>query len=123
MLGKRLKELRGKRTQEEVARIFGISRARYSHYENDRVQPDNDLLRKMADFFGVSVDYLLGRVENPKEILTDDEREMYDAVGNMPFEKLRELFEFPEAEEEDIKDIIKQIELIKIRRNQIKNRG
>ncbi|MCY7911880.1 helix-turn-helix transcriptional regulator, partial [Bacillus haynesii] len=36
MLGGRLKSLRGKRTQEEVAKQIGVSRARYSHYENGR---------------------------------------------------------------------------------------
>ena len=61
MLGKRLKELRGKRTQEEVSKKLGISRARYSHYENEFVQPDNDLLQKIADLHNVTVDYLLGR--------------------------------------------------------------
>lgn len=65
MLGKRLKELRGKRTQEEIANKLGLSRARYSHYENGRSEPDTEMLQKMADFFGVSVDYLLGRTDNP----------------------------------------------------------
>jgi HTH-type transcriptional regulator, competence development regulator len=61
MLGTRLKELRGKRSQEEVAERIGISRARYSHYENNRSQPDNELLNKLADYYHVTVDYLLGR--------------------------------------------------------------
>jgi transcriptional regulator with XRE-family HTH domain len=64
MLGKRLKELRGKRTQEEIAALINISRARYSHYENEHVQPDNELLQKMADIYNVSVDYLLGRTND-----------------------------------------------------------
>lgn len=45
MLGDRLKRLRGKRTQSEVAKSLGITRARYSHYENGRNEPDNEMLR------------------------------------------------------------------------------
>lgn len=60
-LGKRLKLLRGKKTQQEIADLLEISRARYSHYENDHVQPDHELLQKMADLFDESTDYLLGR--------------------------------------------------------------
>ncbi len=65
MMGSRLKNLRGKKTQEEIARKLGISRARYSHYENNRVEPDSELLGKIADIFGVSTDYLLGRTHDP----------------------------------------------------------
>lgn len=60
MLGQRLVELRGSRTQQYVATKLGISRARYSHYENNHAQPDNELLKKMASFYGVTTDYLLG---------------------------------------------------------------
>lgn len=45
MLGGRLKSLRGKRTQEEVAKQIGVSRARYSHYENGRSEPDYETLK------------------------------------------------------------------------------
>lgn len=61
MLGQRLKQLRGKRTQADIAKKLGISRARYSHYENEFVQPDNELLQRMADLYEVTVDNLLGR--------------------------------------------------------------
>jgi repressor LexA len=61
LIGERLKKLRGKRTQDEVSKKLGISRARYSHYENNHVQPDNDLIIKLSDFYEVSTDYLLGK--------------------------------------------------------------
>lgn len=64
MLGKRLKQLRGKRTQQEIADLLDIARARYSHYENDHVQPDTDMLQRMASLYNVSVDYLLGRTDD-----------------------------------------------------------
>ncbi|WP_242057299.1 helix-turn-helix transcriptional regulator [Pseudalkalibacillus hwajinpoensis] len=60
MLSKSLKVLRGSKTQNEVADALGISRARYSHYENDHVEPDIQLLIKMANYFNTTIDDLLG---------------------------------------------------------------
>jgi transcriptional regulator with XRE-family HTH domain len=73
MIGKRLKFLRGKRTQHEIADKLGVSRASYSHYENDHVQPDNDIIIKMADIFNVTTDYLLGRTNIPNNTLTQEQ--------------------------------------------------
>ena len=58
----RLKELRKKKglTQTEVAKFIGISQNNYSYWENGKVKIDNATLLRLADFFGVSVDYLLG---------------------------------------------------------------
>lgn len=68
MLGGRLKSLRGKRTQEEVAKQIGVSRARYSHYENGRSEPDYETLKKLADYYKVTIDYLLTGTEKKKNI-------------------------------------------------------
>jgi transcriptional regulator with XRE-family HTH domain len=78
MLGVRLKQLRGKRTQEEIANQIGISRARYSHYENGRSEPDAETLQKLADTYNVSVDYLLGRTDSPDDTLTMHEEKTTD---------------------------------------------
>ena len=83
-LGEILKTLRGKRTQEEISKILGLSRARYSHYENNRVEPDSGILKKMADYHNVSIDYLLGRTEdkNPPHLqagISDDDYNNLDA--------------------------------------------
>ncbi|HHY74084.1 MAG TPA: helix-turn-helix transcriptional regulator [Bacillus bacterium] len=59
MIGERLKKLRGKMSQEEVATKIGISRARLSHYETGRSELDTEILKKLADFYNVSTDYLL----------------------------------------------------------------
>lgn len=59
MIGERLKKLRGKKSQEEVAQQIGISRARLSHYETGRSEPDSETLKTIAKFYNVSVDYLL----------------------------------------------------------------
>jgi transcriptional regulator with XRE-family HTH domain len=65
--GDKIAALRDKRglTQEDLASKIGISRASLSHYEKNRREPDYTTLTKLADFFHVSVDYLLGRTEDP----------------------------------------------------------
>lgn len=59
----RLKDLRkAKRmSQEDIGNVFKISRTTYASYEQGAREPDNATLVKIADYFGVSVDYLLGR--------------------------------------------------------------
>ena len=48
-------------TQTEVAEKLGISRQVFANYENEINQPTPEMLIKIADCFGVSVDYLIGR--------------------------------------------------------------
>lgn len=66
MLGKKLLYLRNKRdlTQEELAKIFCMSRSTYAQYEVDRRRPDYDTLQRIADYFEVSTDFLLGRTDD-----------------------------------------------------------
>ena len=58
-----LKELRKeqKKTQAEMAAAFGVSVRQYQNYEGGAFYPDVAGLMKMADYFDVSTDYLLGR--------------------------------------------------------------
>ncbi|MGI0534989.1 helix-turn-helix transcriptional regulator [Bacillus pfraonensis] len=72
--GEKLKTLRGNRTQEEVAKGIEISRPRYSHFENDRNEPDLHLIQKIADYYKVTTDYLLGRSEDPRLTKEQDDK-------------------------------------------------
>lgn len=65
----RLKELRKakKLTQEELAREIGISKITVLRWENGERQIKLDKAQKLADFFGVSVGYLLGYEDNDFE--------------------------------------------------------
>ena len=66
MYFKRLKDLRidNDLTQKELADIFGISQQTLSDYEKGKYDLPNDLLIKYADYFKVSVDYILERTNN-----------------------------------------------------------
>lgn len=61
ILASRLKFIRRVRgvTQQTIADALGISRAAYSAYENNVSEPDVDLIRRLAQFYHVSVDFLL----------------------------------------------------------------
>ena len=50
-------------TQEEIAKILNIKQNTYSQYEVGTLNYPVDSLIKLADFYGVSVDYLLGRTD------------------------------------------------------------
>ncbi len=52
--------------QREVAQILNVSQNTYSQYENGVISLTAEVLVKLADFYGVSVDYLLDRTNNPK---------------------------------------------------------
>ncbi|HAG07908.1 MAG: Helix-turn-helix domain protein [Clostridia bacterium 62_21] len=62
-LGERLAALRREKgiSQAELARLLNLGQSTIAMYERDRRTPDPLTLRRLADFFGVSVDYLLGR--------------------------------------------------------------
>ncbi|OBZ13320.1 helix-turn-helix domain-containing protein [Bacillus sp. FJAT-26390] len=66
-LGQRIKELRTKKgwAQDELAERMGMNRVNISNYELDKIKNvPSETLKKFADVFGVSADYLLGKTEN-----------------------------------------------------------
>lgn len=69
MFAERLKELRKSKknlTQQDMANILGVAKTTYASYEQGKRTPDTDLQNKIADYFGVTLDYLHGR-NNPPE--------------------------------------------------------
>lgn len=63
MLSQRIRELRRLRSMSQVdlADRLGVTKQSISNWENDNILPSVDMLVKIADFFGVSTDYLLGK--------------------------------------------------------------
>lgn len=61
----RLIELRklNKKTQRDVANILKIAQPSYVRYENGSSEPSLENLVKLADYFDVSIDFLLGRTD------------------------------------------------------------
>lgn len=63
MLNIKIKELRTAHglTQVEFAKKLSVSKQAVSNWENNNIQPSIDMLIKIADYFDVTTDYLLGR--------------------------------------------------------------
>ena len=64
----RIRELRRKNgmTQEALGKIIGVGQDSISIYEKGKHYPAVRNLMILADYFGVSTDYLLGRTDNPE---------------------------------------------------------
>lgn len=85
-IGERLKSLREskKLEQKELASLFSVTPTTISRYEKAGEEkgriPDADMLVLYADYFDVSVDYILGRVDHPqyirKELSTEDGKKL-----------------------------------------------
>lgn len=106
----RVKELRtGRRIRQiDFAAAMGVNQSAVSNWETGRNEPDNNMLCKIADYFGVSVDYVIGRTDDPspapelpqekyREILAGPGlRLLLDADANLTDEQLQEIVEFIE---------------------------
>ncbi|MGE5586278.1 MAG: helix-turn-helix domain-containing protein [Bacillota bacterium] len=68
VFARRLAKLRAARglSQYRLAELLGFSRGQISNYEQGSREPDHATLQKLADFFDVSIDYLLGRTDDPR---------------------------------------------------------
>ena len=80
----------GQYTQEDAARDFGVSLSAYRRWEQGVAKGmKGEHLRKMADRYGVTVDYLVGRTDSPKaperppDALSRDERELLDLYRSL----------------------------------------
>ncbi len=64
---KRIRDLRedSDKTQQEIADFLGTSQTMYARYERGANELPIRHLIKLADYYGVSTDYILGRTNNP----------------------------------------------------------
>ncbi len=86
-----LKELRliNKKSQSEIAAVVGTTQSNYGKYELGTIEPDISTLVKLADFYGVSLDYLVGReFKNDLGFLTSTQ-----------YETLKKFLELSEADQ------------------------
>lgn len=119
MLGNRLKNLRKEKKllQKELAIELNLSQETISLYESNKREPDYATLQKIADFFNVTTDYLLGRTDI-RESLSKSTNNLQD---NISFEDLEMLKEIHKLSPESQHEIKKLIELYKIKDMQDRN--
>ena len=67
MVFKNLRGIREDRDlkQRQLAELLNVSQNTYSQYETGVISLTAEVLIKLADFYGVSIDYLLDRTDNP----------------------------------------------------------
>ncbi len=58
-------KLNKKLLQKDIADAIGVTARNYQRYEKGEQQPTLPIVIKLADYFNVSIDYLVGRTDNP----------------------------------------------------------
>ena len=81
MIIERLKKLRkeGKLTQKDIATFLNISQPAYQQFESGKKKMNLETMEKLADYFNVSTDYLLGKTDFPD---IDLEVDIDNAIDN-----------------------------------------
>lgn len=123
--GNRLKELRKAKglTQIEISKDINFSQSAITAYENGKREPNFEVLQKLATYFNVSTDYLLGKTDalNPPvtktnstdllDFLFHDEPEFLAKIRSIDIKgKINEpgtIFKLTERQKDRIKDIIR----------------
>lgn len=100
MLNDRLRERRNllKLTQGEIAEKIHVALTTYANWEQGTRNPDLKTLPKLADIFGCSTDYLLGRTDNPYESLkqpsSDEALVIVSESTNIPIDLIKEYIDY-----------------------------
>ena len=115
----KLRDLRGVK-DADVVRATGITKSTFSDWKSGRSEPKKEKLQKIADFFDVSLDYLMtGEEQNgyylneetaklAQEMFEDEDmRSLFDMKRNMPPDRFKAHMEFMKNlyEQEKGKDI------------------
>lgn len=98
MFAARLKTLRKSQnlSQIEFAKLLSVSSGAVAMWETEKREPDKEMLIRLADFFGVTVDYLLGRDNTPTLNLSAQEQQLYELLKSMTDDEIDELTNFVE---------------------------
>lgn len=81
-MGKRLKGLRESMglSQMKMAEILGLKQPSINRYEQGTATPTVENLRKYADYFDVSMDYIFARTDNPEGNCTHISRRLWQGI-------------------------------------------
>lgn len=116
MIGDILKELRLKRqlTSEQLCERLGIKGGSYRNYERNDRKPDYDTLVKLADFYGVSTDYILGR---PNAKAPKDPFDEIETIDEMEKDLIKEWLNLDEKSRKSFLDVLRKIVIKEEARN------
>lgn len=94
-------------TQEYVADLIGVARSTYTAYENGTKQPPLETVNKIADLFGVSTDWLLGRdsTSSSHDELDEEIKKLLNDPENGIF--FKDYLSAPEEKKKQLRDFMK----------------
>ena len=113
LFGETLRKLRTERkiTQAKLAQVAGVDRTTVNKWESVNAIPHGEILKVLADYFNVSLDYLLGRTDNPQIAENPlDGITIPKTLNNVQFAFHNGL---EGLTQEDIDDVVRFIEFIK----------
>ena len=101
MFSERLRQTRieSGMSQKQLSEKLFVSQQSVAKWEMDKSTPNPDMLSKLSEIFGVSVDYLLGN--------TDEPRTLDQQLEGIDFALFGEVHELSDEEKQDILDYIR----------------
>lgn len=101
LIGEKIKELRknSKITQEQLGNAIGVSKMAISYFEKGKKSPGRESLEKIADYFGVTTDYLLGRSEDPElneeedNVVSEEGKNIMSLIESLPEDERKKAWE------------------------------
>lgn len=108
VMGKRIKQLRvdAKISQQELGDIIGVTKVSISGYESGNRVPTLENLIAIANHFGTSVDYLVGR---EKKAFNEDDNKFVGCISEQDVELINEIKHYPILYNNIIKNIGKAV--------------
>lgn len=103
-------------SQEEMAVYLDISQQTVSKYENGKIEPDMSVLKKLANLFDVSIDYLMGYSDIRKpDLFVGEEAEVYQVLDDLRRRpELKMLFKVSKnVTKDEIDTVVRMIETFK----------
>jgi transcriptional regulator with XRE-family HTH domain len=104
--GEILKKLRqGKKmSQTEMAKVLGKTQSSIAYYEKNEKKPGPEIINKIADYFSVTTDYLLGRSSDPVQYSSQEAQFIKDAGNSYTVDDLKKKYKLIADDGEPITD-------------------
>ncbi|MED2753639.1 helix-turn-helix transcriptional regulator [Bacillus thuringiensis] len=101
MIGDTIKNLRKENnlTQKQLGDAIGVSKMAISYFEKGKKAPGRESVKKIADYFHVTTDYLLGRTDpselsnNANGIITEEGKNIMAIIENLPADERKKAWE------------------------------
>ena len=96
---KNLKYLRKRegKTQADVAAAMGVTRTTYNKWENGRNEPSLDIVARLAEYFGETVDFLTGKVTPPTKLIRVPV--LGNVAAGIPISAVTDIIDYEEVDE------------------------